>query len=57
MASMEKLQKLLVCGTGKKDLNDYLFQVVDDSFKIYKREGVFDIFEPIDEPEYENCFC
>lgn len=49
---MERLQKLLVRGTGHKCLNDDLFKVVDDSLKIYRREGIFEIEEQLDEKEY-----
>lgn len=48
---MEKLQQLLVRGTGHKRIDDDLFKVVDNSLKIYRREGVFEI-EELNEPEY-----
>lgn len=49
---MEKLQQLLIRGTGHKRLDDDLFKVVDDSLKIYRREGIFEIEEQPDEKEY-----
>lgn len=49
---MEKLQQLLARGTGHKRLDDDLFKAVDSSFKIYRREGIFEIEELPHEPEY-----
>lgn len=50
--SMEKLQQLLARGTGHKHLDDDLFKDVDYLLKIYRREGVFEIKEQLNEPEY-----
>lgn len=50
--SAEKFQLLLTYGTGHKHFNDDLFKTVDDTLKIYRREGVFEIEEQLDdEPE------
>lgn len=46
---MEKLQQLLARGTGHKHLDDDLFKSVDDSLKVYRRVGVFEINEEPDE--------
>lgn len=51
---MEKLQQLLIRGTGHKRLDDDLFKVVDDSLKIYRREGIFEIEEQSNEKEYTS---
>jgi len=48
---IDRLQQLLACGTGHKRLDDELFKTVDDSLKIYRREGVFDIENQPKEPE------
>lgn len=45
MTSTEKLQQLLARGTGHKDIVDDLFKTVDDSLKVYRRVGVFEIME------------
>lgn len=50
MTSMEKLQQILSRGTGHKRLDDDLFKSVDDSLKMYRREGIFEIEEQLDEP-------
>lgn len=50
-ASMERLQEILARGTGHKCLDDDLFETIDNSLKIYRREGIFEI-EQINEPEY-----
>lgn len=54
IANMEKLQQLLACGTGHKTLDDDLFKTVDNSLKIYRREGIFEIEDQLNlnEPEY-----
>ncbi|KAL5240846.1 hypothetical protein ACI65C_008256 [Semiaphis heraclei] len=52
MTSMEKLQQLLARGTGHKHLDDDLFKSVDDSLKVYRRVGVFEINE---EPDEQRC--
>lgn len=49
---MEKLQQLSACGTGHKRLNDELFNKVDELLKVYRREGIFEIEEQVNEPEY-----
>ncbi|CAI6365714.1 unnamed protein product [Macrosiphum euphorbiae] len=47
--SMEKLQLLLARGTGHKSVEDDLFKTVDDSLKVYRRVGVFEITDQSDE--------
>lgn len=50
---MDRLQEILDRGTGHKRLDDDLFKTVDNSLKIYRREGVFDIEkQAIVQPEY-----
>ncbi|XP_016659797.1 zinc finger protein 511 isoform X1 [Acyrthosiphon pisum] len=49
MTSMEKLQLLLARGTGHKNLVDDLFKTVDDSLKVYRRVGVFEITDQSNE--------
>lgn len=56
---MDKLQQILARGTGHKRLDDDLFNAVDNSLKIYRREGIFEIEELPNEPEYvsvAHCF-
>lgn len=50
-ANMEKLQQLLARGTGHKRLDDDLFKTVDNSLKIYRRDGIFEIEDQLNEPE------
>lgn len=49
---MEKLQKLLSCGAGHKHFDDDLFKPIDNYFKIYRREGIFEIEEQVTELKY-----
>lgn len=50
MTSTEKLHLLLARGTGHKNsMVDDLFKTVDDSLKVYRRVGVFEIIDQSDE--------
>ncbi|VVC29618.1 Zinc finger C2H2-type [Cinara cedri] len=48
---MDKLQQIIACGTGHKRLDDDLFKTVDELLRIYRREGIFEIEEQVNEPE------
>lgn len=56
MTSMERLQQLLDLGTGHKHVVDDLFKTVDDSLKVYRRVGVFEILEQPDEQRSTDSF-
>jgi len=49
---MDKLEQLLARGTGHKHLDNVLFKTVDDSLKIYRRVGVFEMIEQSNEQRY-----
>lgn len=53
---MERLQHIIACGTGHKRLDDDLFKTVDELLKVYRREGIFEIEEQVNEPEYVFMF-
>lgn len=48
---MENLQQLLSCGKGHKRIDDDLFKSIDNTLKIYRREGIFEIEEQINKLE------
>lgn len=56
MSSMERLEQLLARATGHKCIADDLFKTVDDSLKVYRRVGVFEIVEQPDEPKHIDNF-
>lgn len=54
--AMDRLQQILASGTGQKRVDDGLFKTVDDSLKIYRREGIFDIEKPLRQPNEHSKF-
>lgn len=55
-SSAEKFRLLLSRGTGHKRLDDDLFGAVDGSLKVYRRQGIFEIEEQLDEPGWVSGF-
>lgn len=55
-SSAEKFRLLLVRGTGHKRLDDNLFGAVDGLLKVYRRQGIFEIEEQLDEPGWVSGF-
>ncbi|XP_050426369.1 zinc finger protein 511 [Adelges cooleyi] len=56
MSSLEKLNKLLACGKRQKSIDDVLFRPIDKLLRIYRRDGIFEIEDEIDEPRQTDQF-